>query len=1021
MRLRRFLIAFVLVAIAFASAPAGYYDSAAGLTGSSLRQELHNVIDDHIVKSYDYLWTAFATTDIRTSLGSDYIWCMYTELEFHHDEDQSTGSSVYTTYNREHSWPKSWTSEYSPHYTDLFHLYPTQAYANSNRSNLPYGEVATGAETWVSENGTKKGPARSGLGYTGTVFEPIDEYKGDFARTYFYISTRYLGEDSTWDPAHEYEYMAIGAELKQWAVDMLLEWHHNDPVSTKETVRNDEVYAIQNNRNPFIDNPAYADSIWSSSGGSLGAPVAQSATSITTSGFTANWNSVSGATGYKLYVSTLSDFSSYIANYGPKDVGNVTSEILTSLSSGTDYYYRVRAYDASSESANSNEISLTTSSGSVGGSGEDHWTENFDSGVANVYTTGIQTLSTGDWYTSDAYQESSADSRGGVGHAVRLNDDTNGASLRTPAVNTVGTVTFYYRELNSGGGTFILEKSYNNSDWTQVTTQAFSGETYTEFSYAVNDAASTIYLRVVNDNQAGHLIIDDFTVNSYSAADPEPTNHPSSFISPSKTESSITLTWSDNDGAQIAAGFLVKASTGSVIDPIDGTAESNDIDLSDGSGAVNVSHGIETYEWTGLTENQTYNFKIFAYTNSDTSIDYKTASAPSVSVTTDEAVAAAEDFIEDFSTGDKYTVTLGSEGQGGSEDYFIRTDDNLGHNISPAYLEADGYFFAAQDIDDVGWVGSASPSELTWTGIDISGNSATQLSIDFASIATLKIDVADYVHVQYRIDGGSWTNILAFENDGTQYNTRFYEDTNFDGNGDGSALSSTFTTFTKDITGTGSTLDVKIIVAVDAGGEDVAFDNLIISNSGGATPICLSSFTAEAKNGVVELSWETASETNNAQFLIYRNDKEIASVEGAGTTTGTTYYNYVDATVVPGITYTYVLADVDYANILTYYDDKAITLVIEDDLAEADFKIGAAYPNPFNPSALIPIELSREAVVEAKLYTLAGREIATLANGTMNAGVHELCIAADNMTTGLYLVKVMIENVIDVQKVVFVK
>ena len=356
LKLKILILTVFATAMLVAAIPSGYYDSASGLTGTSLRQELHNIIDNHTVKSYDYLWTAFATTDIRSSLGSDYIWCMYTEQEFHHDEDQSSGTDVYDTYNREHSWPKSWANETSPHYTDLFHIYPTQAYSNSNRSNLPYGEVALGQATYTSANGTKKGPARSGLGYTGTVFEPIDEYKGDFARTYFYISTRYYGEDGSWDDVE----MADGCELKEWAVNMLIEWHEDDPVSTKETIRNDAVYVIQGNRNPFIDHPEYVDSIWGSSTASIDAPVAQSATSITSDGFTANWNSVSGATGYKLYVSTASNFSSYITNYGPKDVGNTTSETLSSLSSGTDYYYRVRAYDSSLESANSNEISLTT-------------------------------------------------------------------------------------------------------------------------------------------------------------------------------------------------------------------------------------------------------------------------------------------------------------------------------------------------------------------------------------------------------------------------------------------------------------------------------------------------------------------------------------------------------------------------------------------------------------------------------------------------------------------------------------
>ncbi|MCK5817390.1 MAG: endonuclease, partial [Candidatus Marinimicrobia bacterium] len=348
------LLSFVNV---FAAIPAGYYDDAAGLSGVSLRQALHNIIDGHTEKSYDYAWTAFASTDIRTSLGSDYIWCMYTEQELHHDEDQQGKYTMdqYITYNREHSWPKSWANESYPHYTDLYHLYPTQANSNTNRSNLPYGEVGTA--TYTTANGTKKGDARSGLGYTGTVFEPIDDYKGDFARTYFYISTRYYGEDGTWNDVE----MADGCELKEWALDMLMDWHDLDPVSTKETDRNDAVYAIQVNRNPFIDHPEYVDSIWNAASASIAAPAAQAASSIETDRFTANWTSVAIATGYKLYVSEQADFDSYISSYGPKDVGNNLSEIVSSLSSSRTYYYRVRSYKVGSESSNSNSVSVTTS------------------------------------------------------------------------------------------------------------------------------------------------------------------------------------------------------------------------------------------------------------------------------------------------------------------------------------------------------------------------------------------------------------------------------------------------------------------------------------------------------------------------------------------------------------------------------------------------------------------------------------------------------------------------------------
>jgi endonuclease I len=256
------LFLFSVVTIAYAQIPAGYYTPAAGLTGTPLKLALHNIIDNHTVVSYNALWTWFKQTD-KKSNGK--VWDMYSDVpggvlpyEYTFVTDQCGTYGVEgDCYNREHSWPKSWFGDVPPMNSDIFHLYPTDGKVNGMRDNDPYGEVGTA--TWTSLNGSKRGNCIS-PGYTGVVFEPRDEYKGDFARTYFYMETRYYTEDTGWPGSP----MTSGSQLLPWAQTQMLLWHLQDPVSQKEINRNDSIYKnVQHNRNPFIDHPEYAGQIWS--------------------------------------------------------------------------------------------------------------------------------------------------------------------------------------------------------------------------------------------------------------------------------------------------------------------------------------------------------------------------------------------------------------------------------------------------------------------------------------------------------------------------------------------------------------------------------------------------------------------------------------------------------------------------------------------------------------------------------------------------------------------------------------
>ncbi len=262
-----FIPACLFVLVGFAQIPPGYYDDAQGLSGQPLRSALHDIIDDHNAQSYSSMWGHFESTDNK---GSNTVWDIYSDIpggtpayqfQFVADQCGSYGGEG-DCFNREHTFPQSWYGSGTPMKSDFFHVYPTDGYVNGQRSNDPYGEVDI--PFWTSTNGSMSGPNVS-PGYSGNVFEPIDEYKGDLARNYFYMLTRYMDISGSWRSP-----MLSNGDLSGWATNLLLVWHQNDPVSTKELNRNNAVHDIQDNRNPFIDHPEWVDEIWSNTTGISG-------------------------------------------------------------------------------------------------------------------------------------------------------------------------------------------------------------------------------------------------------------------------------------------------------------------------------------------------------------------------------------------------------------------------------------------------------------------------------------------------------------------------------------------------------------------------------------------------------------------------------------------------------------------------------------------------------------------------------------------------------------------------------
>ena len=243
-----------------------YYQAANGKQGAALKTALCEIIYNHTERSYGDLWTDFQTTDVR---DDGKVWDMYSGISnftFVTDQDRGSGGNKEGEYyNREHSFPNSWFGgKIQPMYTDLHHMYPTDKLVNNKRGNNPFGE--TEGETFTSANGFSKLGRCTYPGYSGIVFEPNDEYKGDFARTYFYMATCYEEKLPDWYASYADVKPTLDGNkypgLSSWQLEMLMKWSAADPVSEKETNRNNAVYDIQHNRNPFIDYPGLEQLIW---------------------------------------------------------------------------------------------------------------------------------------------------------------------------------------------------------------------------------------------------------------------------------------------------------------------------------------------------------------------------------------------------------------------------------------------------------------------------------------------------------------------------------------------------------------------------------------------------------------------------------------------------------------------------------------------------------------------------------------------------------------------------------------
>jgi len=244
----------------YADIPAHYYDATDGKNKGELKTALYHIIKDMNAVGYNNLWQYFPQTDMRPDST---VWDMYSNTIYHFD-----GTNPVLGMDREHSLPKSWWGGTQNNaYSDLYNLYPSDRTANSTAKNSYTMAVIDSTVTF--DNGVVKG-GFSRLDGGFKAWEPGDEYKGDFARIYMYMVTcyEYFSTQDMWVQGYVAKQFVNSTNtypvFNDWTTQMLLQWNAQDPVSTKELNRNEKVYQIQGNRNPFIDCPILAEYIWGS-------------------------------------------------------------------------------------------------------------------------------------------------------------------------------------------------------------------------------------------------------------------------------------------------------------------------------------------------------------------------------------------------------------------------------------------------------------------------------------------------------------------------------------------------------------------------------------------------------------------------------------------------------------------------------------------------------------------------------------------------------------------------------------
>ena len=503
-KLFSFLLSFVLIST-FAQIPTGYYDGTAGLSGAALKTKLKQIITNgHVDNGYSALYSGYATTDRDNIAGIPGLENDNTVLDMYSENPNGTDPYSYSypgaqcgnynsegdCYNREHIVPQSLFNSNAPMVSDIHFIRPTDGKVNGMRSNFPFGKV--GSASFTSQNGSKLGTSVS-PGYSGTVFEPVDAFKGDIARMVLYFVTRYETQLSGFGTGNMLGGSAFPG-LQTWELNQLLAWHIADPVSATEIARNNASYTYQGNRNPYIDHPEYVAQIWGTPVADTQAPTAP--TNLATNNPTSNTISLSwtastdniGVVGYEIY----KDGVLYATVTG-------TTATVSGLNPSTTYNFYVIAKDAAGNASTvSNTASGTTLAG--GQPGGSCGTEDFSNipAAASNYTTQTWTSNSITWTATDARTDQTINSR-----AITIK---NGNLTSSTISGGIGSLTVTTKlPFSDSAGNLTLQINGTNAGTIPFTTSA------TTTTISNINVPNNVVIKIINSETGKRISIDDLS------------------------------------------------------------------------------------------------------------------------------------------------------------------------------------------------------------------------------------------------------------------------------------------------------------------------------------------------------------------------------------------------------------------------------------------------------------------------------------------------------------------------------